>query len=68
MALSRSIRKKFLSLENFYTHAVTGVTDNYQVWVQTWYRQGTDMCYFSPDPYPMPLECQLIPRAKNSDQ
>ena len=24
--------KKFLSLKKFYTHAVTGVTDNYQVW------------------------------------
>ena len=25
--------EKFLSLEKFYTHAVTGVTDNYQVCV-----------------------------------
>ena len=25
--------EKFPSLENFYTHAVTGVTDNYQVWL-----------------------------------
>ena len=24
--------EKFPSLENVYTHAVTGVTDNYQVW------------------------------------
>ena len=25
--------KKFPSLEFFYTHAVTGVTDKYEVWV-----------------------------------
>ena len=25
--------EKFPSLEIFYTHAVTGVTDNYQVWI-----------------------------------
>ena len=27
--------EKFPSLQNFYTHAVTDVTDNYQVWVFT---------------------------------
>ena len=27
-----SIVKKFLSLEIFYTHAVTDVTDKYEVW------------------------------------
>ena len=25
--------EKFPSLENFYTHAVIGMTDNYQVWM-----------------------------------
>ena len=31
--------KKFLSLEKFYTHAVTDVTDKYQVWLSDCFRK-----------------------------
>ena len=32
-SLSRSVWKKFLSLEKFYTHIVADVADYYEVWV-----------------------------------
>ena len=32
-SLSRSVWKKFLSLEKFYTHIVADVADYYQVWI-----------------------------------
>jgi len=32
--MSRSVWKKFPSLEKFYTNAVGGVGDNYEVWVE----------------------------------
>ena len=46
--------EKFLSLENFYTHAVTGVTDNYQVCISdyqpshqnSWLQQCTVVFHF----------------------
>ena len=33
-SLSRSVWKKFLSLEKFYTHIVADVADYYEVWGQ----------------------------------
>ena len=43
-SLSRSVWKKFLSLEKFYTHIVANVADYYEVWSYITWLLGGNVC------------------------